>query len=455
MPRHHAQSAVPSVSPLNTEEVKFWLRIMEEHAVFIRAALPCDQNDLIGDAKNFQQEFKNLRTKVEKVQSEKKFAELISQICCILKEYIRYKRLLLSYALTGKLCGGSLYPSFLDHVTREAEYFMALLAKMGGKTLGMVHALETDFWLRIMSDHTELLRQFIDPSETGLIGAVEGYAEEFGALSVQARAFSSMLHCQTGQFPVFDRFLKDSKMASTRLRDFEKCIYDMICSSKMLTVAPALMVDHVRRETDHFLLVLVMMEKGVVKNFKHNEVSAAKYSMGEFYPPEIGREFEGFGELIEYEEIIVDEDDESEIEFDRPPWPKPSGEEKTAPSFKKPPVIEDENPVSWAKKTGGFTAGGFKDHAKINKREINTEENLFSPNEEAASEAETPKRPPFISKPNAHHTEVHVCQKSIAKNEHEPENPRKLIPPDSGQAKSQKHKNGIRWPRQLGRVGTP
>jgi hypothetical protein len=191
--------------------------------------------------------------------------------------------------------------------------------------------------------------------------------------------------------------------------------------------------------------------------------------MGEFYPPETGREFEGFGELIEYEEIIVDEDDDLEMEFDRPPWPKPSaGEkaavlEKKAPPVKKPNIIketEDENPVSWAKKTGGFAGGGFKDHAKIGKREIDEtiylmEEKPFSPNEETIPEIEPPKRlsaSSSVSKLNAHHhTEVHVCQKSLEKNETESEHPRQLNS-DSDQAKSQKHKNGIRWPRQLGKV---
>jgi len=461
MPRHqYTQSAAPSMSPLNTEEVKFWLRIMEEHAIFIRAGLPCDQTEFINEAKGFQQEFKNLRTKVEKIQSEKKFCELISQICCSLKEYIRYKRLLLCSVLTGKICGGSLYPSFLDHVIRETEYFMALLSKMGGKTIGMVPALENDFWLRIMADHTLLLRQFVDPSESGLIGAVEGYAEEFGALSAQARVFSSILHCQKTPFPVFERFLKDSKMATTRLRDFKKCLYDMICNNKILTIAPALLADHMRREADHFLLILAMMEKGVVKNCKLNEASAAKYSMGGIFPGEVEREF---GELIEYEEINADMDSASD--FKRPQWQKQKADDKKVASEKKAPSLkkllnEESRPPSWEKKHVGFVEESFNSHEKSGQRDIredddgNIEEKQFLLSYETESEFEIPDRfPMFLSshKPDDHHMEAHFLKTRPEKDNNVKAAHSSQVP-QTDNSKSPKHKSNSKWPRQLGKV---
>jgi len=55
------------------EQVKFWLRIMEEHALFIQAGLPHDRRDLIDRAGAFAREFAELARKVGKVQTGRNF----------------------------------------------------------------------------------------------------------------------------------------------------------------------------------------------------------------------------------------------------------------------------------------------------------------------------------------------------------------------------------------------
>ncbi|HWR42025.1 DUF2935 domain-containing protein [Sporomusa sp.] len=279
MPRHSSRTGnVSPVPPLDIEEVKFWLQIMEDHALFIKTGLPFDKPDLIEEASTFEREFKTLRVRAEKSLSEKKFAELITDTMASLKEFIRYKTLLLGLSLTNKL-GSALPPLFFDHIIREAEYFMAILEKIrAGKKLAVVKALEADFWLRIMAEHTKFIGCRLDPSERSLRGVVEGYEVEFDDLSMQSRDYVSFFEHKPMELPAFDRFLQDSRVATMRLRDFEQAAYDMIITNRMLSTIPAALADHVRREADHFLLVLAMIDKGVIKiekdcvdaKFKHH-----------------------------------------------------------------------------------------------------------------------------------------------------------------------------------------
>jgi len=268
MPRQQISYIVPEpLEPLNLEEVKFWLRIMQEHALFIKAGLPCENTDLIDEAQAFYQEFESLRLRAERVQSDRKFTELINDSQVLVKEFYIYKRNLLHMMLECKL-GGSNFPLLLDHVAREAEYFIRLLDKnKNGRVIvnGESKAQENTFWLRIMADHTKFISHLLDPSERNLITTANNFSQEFDDLFIQGRDFSSMLH-NYNEVASFKRFIQDTRAATVRLRDFKRAAEEMIAECRLVGLIPALLADHVRREADHFLMILSMLEKGVMKN---------------------------------------------------------------------------------------------------------------------------------------------------------------------------------------------
>ena len=254
------------LEPLNLEEVKFWLRIMQEHALFIKAGLPCDQIEFIDEAQAFDQEFESLLMRAEGVKSDKKFTELINDCLCLVKEFYAFKRKLLHMMLECKL-GGWNFPLFLDHMAREAEYFMRLLDKIKcGKAPvnGGTKALESVFWLRIMADHAKFISHLLDPSERNLIDTANAFSEEFDNLFMQGRDFASMLHCYP-EVAAFKRFMQDVRAATVRLRDFKRAAEEMIEECRLVGLIPAMLADHVRREADHFLMMITMMEKGIMK----------------------------------------------------------------------------------------------------------------------------------------------------------------------------------------------
>lgn len=268
MPRRQMSYMVPEpLEPLNLEQIKFWLRIMQEHALFIKSGLPCDQTEFIDEAQAFDQEFESLRLRAERAQSDKKFTELVNDMQVLVKEFYTFKRKLLHMMLECKL-GGYNFPLLLDHMAREAEYVIRLLDKnKNGKVLvnGGTKAQETGFWLRIMADHAKFISHLLDPSECNLIITANAFSEEFDNLFMQGRDFSSMLQGYS-EVASFKRFIQDARAATLRLRDFKRAAEEMIEECRLVGLIPALLADHVRREADHFLMIMVMMEKGITKN---------------------------------------------------------------------------------------------------------------------------------------------------------------------------------------------
>lgn len=268
MPRQQMIYLVPEpLEPLNLEEVKFWLRIMQEHALFIKAGLPCDQTEYIDEAQAFYQEYESLRSRADRLQSDRKFTELVNDTQVLTREFHAFKRNLLHMMLECRL-GGSNFPLLLDHVAREAEYFIRLLDKIrNNKVLinGGTKAQEETFWLRLMADHAKFMSHLLDPSERNLIDTANTFSDEFDNLFMQGNDFSSMLHGYS-EVASFKRFIQDARAATVRLRDFKRAAEEMIVECRLVGIIPALLADHVRREADHFLMIMNMMEKCITKN---------------------------------------------------------------------------------------------------------------------------------------------------------------------------------------------
>lgn len=220
-----ATSKRQPIPPLNLEELKFWLRIMEEHALLIKSGLPCDNIVLINQAEVFQQEFADLRSRAEKVQSERRFAELVADTREAVADFYNYKRRLLHLVLTCQIAGCN-FALFLDHVSREAEYFLILLERLSvGQPLYQVaSAREAAFWLRLMADHAEFIFHRLDPSERTLVDTAEEFACHFDELYLQGRDFVSMLRGEMSEIPSFRRFLQDVRVSTIRLREDRKSV---------------------------------------------------------------------------------------------------------------------------------------------------------------------------------------------------------------------------------------
>lgn len=267
-PRTHplASPAGRNVPARDLEEVKYWLEIMREHALFIKNGLSVTHADLISEADDYYRRFCELLKTANTLSGEKKYKAFISDSLEVVRKFYRYNRRLLRLSLTCRL-GGCLFPLQLDHMSREALYTIRVLERLcNGKQCYYKTSMvrEMLFWLRIMADHAKLISHLLDPSETGLIGTADEFAVEFDALYLQARDFASMLGAQ-GDIPAFDRFILDVRAAVIRFRDFNRALYTMIQEGRVLGLMSALLADHMRDEAEHFLMVLTLMEKGLIE----------------------------------------------------------------------------------------------------------------------------------------------------------------------------------------------
>lgn len=279
MPRQPIAYTVPQpLESLNIGEVRFWLDIMQEHVVLIKLGLPCDCNELINEAQNFVREFDDLSIRAEKVQSDKKFNELVRDANNAVCELHRFKRQLLRLKLTCQLAGWT-FPLMLDHMVREAEYVMRLFDRMKEGYPVLKTAAKTRenvFWVRIMGDHSKFISHLLDPSERSLVATANEFSNDFDELLRQSQDFASMLRYNDNDVPAYRRFLQDVSTSTRQLRDFKRAAQDMIAQCKLVSLIPEMLAEHVRREAEHFLMILTMMEKGIMKNVAETECEASE-----------------------------------------------------------------------------------------------------------------------------------------------------------------------------------
>jgi hypothetical protein len=244
--------------PLDMRQVRFWLRIMKEHALFIRLGLPCEEEALRREAQCFYELFEGLEKKSCQVNCGEAFHAFVEEVMVAVKNIFAFKRHLLCLLVECKIRGGANYPLLIDHISREALYFYKLLQKIcDGEMEYPVDAIvsENVFWIRIMADHLKFIRGLLDPSEREAFDQVQALSDKWDSLNLHARDFESMLwHMRpNNDFLRFERTVTD---AAEELRDFKALAQELITKCSLLSLIPPLLADHVRREAEHFLAIL-------------------------------------------------------------------------------------------------------------------------------------------------------------------------------------------------------
>lgn len=263
MPRQAlAKSAKVPLPPLNGEEVCFWLHILADHALFLQAGLMGEDPALADEAHDFYQKIHDLRCRAEQ---SRKMAEIVSHALPVLLNFYQFQQQLVSQMLVCEL-HGHLYPLQVDHFVRENGYAIRLFEKIqcGKRTWVNTKAQETLFWVRIMEDHSQFIGSLTDPSERNVVATARSFAHEFDDLYLQGRDFVSLLDRNHQEIPAFARYLDDTRRAVCRLRDFKKLVEELIHSCRLVGILPEQLADHFRREAEHYLMILALIEKNML-----------------------------------------------------------------------------------------------------------------------------------------------------------------------------------------------
>jgi hypothetical protein len=230
---------------------------MKEHSLFTKLGFACSDVELIRQAEEFYSVFENLEDQSCKLKCDEDFMTLVCRIMVAVKDIFSFKRHVLHLIIECEI-GGYNYPLLMDHMSREAMYFLKLLQKIqDGDMKYPVDSIVSDnvFWLRHMADHARFIAGLLDPSERGFVEKANAFAVQFEQLELQARDLDSMLW-QFRPNNNLIRFEKDATDATVQIRDFKEAARNLIQSCRVVSLIPPLLADHVLREAEYFLEVL-------------------------------------------------------------------------------------------------------------------------------------------------------------------------------------------------------
>ncbi len=232
-------------------EVRFWVRILKEHSLFISLSLPCSRQDLIAEAQRFYELFQGLQNRVESKAGLDQ--RLVDEIRHAVEALIAFKHKLMRMLVTCEL-RGPLYPLLLDHITREAIHFLDFLNCRPCSDTLVAILKEQSFFLRIMKEHIEFIISLLDPSERELLAQAQASKEVFSDLLETARDVKSMARSRPEHFNRVIQFTETVTQRVTELRNFKATAHELAVLCRLLSAIPdPLLLDHVRREADKFL----------------------------------------------------------------------------------------------------------------------------------------------------------------------------------------------------------
>lgn len=244
-------------------ENRFWLRIMKEHALFLGDGFNRKDINLIQQTDRFYRYFEQQEKKAYQVPHNVELVRKLNEESIELVYGFRnFKRNLLILIINCKVSGFN-FPLLVDHVAREAEYFIRTLKKFNKGILEPIQDAiinENVFWLRIMMEHSRFIGSLLDQSERNLVKTSLKFGDDFETLLNQARDVESMLYHKKPTYPIIGKMNKDSENATTELQSFKKAGLELIQSCQIKSVINPLLADHVLREAGHFLYMIQILE---------------------------------------------------------------------------------------------------------------------------------------------------------------------------------------------------
>ena len=246
------------------DEIRFWSRIMKEHAFFLSLGFTADDTVLIQEAKRYIAIFERIEEQISDY-NERTDPEIIRQLNTQVYQAAvsiwAFKRKVLGLIVNCQI-NGSNFPLLVDHISREAAYFAKRLKELNeGKKRPLADAIikENVFFLKIMADHSKFIGHLLDPSERKLVDQAREFSNDFDQLLFQAQDLDHMRPYSETQ-PLLDQFLDQNRVSVVSLRDFKKTERDLIEECRIKSIIHPLLADHVFREANHFLQIIDAFE---------------------------------------------------------------------------------------------------------------------------------------------------------------------------------------------------
>lgn len=293
---------------LSLELHLFFLRIMKEHSFFLQAGFLTRDADLANQASQFNAQFNALLQEAvnlangnvsnvvlssgevvtdKTLRAEEKTAELsgvpfdtqltLQELALqpgladpllvpavsdlnqrtinLTQQLIQFKTMVLNRMLSGDLFTFN-FPLLIEHIRREAIFYVEHLQRLQNRQpVNLQQAIieEKAFWDRIMSEHAQFIAHLLDPTEVALIDTADEFADLFANLRDRIERIDQSI------FPriTLGRLIAEETTATTGIRDFKAAATEGILADQIRSIIIPLLGDHVLREANHFLRILV------------------------------------------------------------------------------------------------------------------------------------------------------------------------------------------------------
>lgn len=284
----------------------FFLRIMKEHALFLATGFTPVNNDFTRASLRFKQQFETLLSKAiplgngivcpellnscelvtgctlsAEQQTEKltgipinqslthqeeamissrspqislelsqHVKHLNQQAFLLLDGFIRFQETIHEHVTSCRMFTAN-YPTLIQHILREAEYYREHLAALDNENCSQNSHPDVDehFWNHIMMEHALFMRGLLDPIENKLIVQANTFAETYAELL--DIAMEKECGCDENQENVLNT-LKTTE----RFQDFKQAATVGLTECEIRSVILPLLADHVLREANHYLRLL-------------------------------------------------------------------------------------------------------------------------------------------------------------------------------------------------------
>ena len=283
----------------------FFLRIMMEHSLFIKAAFVPKNNDLAMEAEQFKQSFNLLLAEAvglangnasqvtldsgevvtnRTLQAEERtqflsgiaidtdltrketmlrpgtgdaalesaVSDLNERVITEVAALVEFKTRILNSMLDCSLFTWN-FPLLIEHIRREAQFFITHLRRLQQRTqLDPTQEIieEKIFWDRIMAEHSQFIAHLLDPTQTNLITTANNFAAQFFALESRAK------QVEENNTRVPQNLMNDEISATNNIRTFKNTAEELILACQIRSLIIPLLADHVLREANHFYALL-------------------------------------------------------------------------------------------------------------------------------------------------------------------------------------------------------
>lgn len=152
----------------------------------------------------------------------------------------------------------NLFPSQLEHVYREALYYVKVLKRLQNNQFvdARVDLLEQEvFWDEIMGEHAQIIRHLLDPSEKELCRKARDLARRFERLEQKMKGEGLPASS-------FGRLAQENVSATLAIAEFKATSTELILACQVKSLLSPLLTDHTLREANYYLRILRTWKSG-------------------------------------------------------------------------------------------------------------------------------------------------------------------------------------------------